>query len=80
MAGNGSQIENRLWAAADEPRAHSKLKSSEYAVPVLELIFLWYADQKFANAEKALAGEITGREKIGPVPRRAKGWGSKVLK
>jgi len=55
MARNSNQIESRLWAAADELRANSKLKSSEYAVPVLELIFLRYADQKFANSEKALA-------------------------
>ncbi|MBC8420822.1 MAG: type I restriction-modification system subunit M N-terminal domain-containing protein [Desulfobacterales bacterium] len=61
MAGNGNQIENRLWAAADELRANAKLKSSEYAVPVLELIFLRYTDQKFADAEKALAGDSTGR-------------------
>jgi len=35
-----------LWAAA-ELRANSKLKSSEYGVPVLGLIFLRYADQEF---------------------------------
>lgn len=44
MAGNNNQIETRLWAAADELRANSKLKSSEYAVPVLGLIFLRDAD------------------------------------
>ena len=54
MAGNGNQIENRLWAAADELRANSKLKSSEYAVPVLGLIFLRYADQKFSVVKKLL--------------------------
>lgn len=35
----------------DELRANSKLKSSEYSVPVLGLIFLRYADQKFSEAE-----------------------------
>ena len=57
MAGNGNQIENRLWATADELRANSKLKSSEYAVPVLGLIFLRCADQKLANVENVLVGE-----------------------
>ena len=34
--------ERRLWDAADEFRANSDLKSSEYATPVLGLIFLRY--------------------------------------
>jgi type I restriction enzyme M protein len=37
MANNHSEIEKRLWASADELRANSKLKSSEYSVPVLGL-------------------------------------------
>jgi len=40
---------------ADELRANSKLKSSEYSTPVLGLIFLRYADSKFAVAEKKFA-------------------------
>ncbi len=40
MANNHSDTEKRLWEAADEFRANSDLKSSEYAVPVLGLIFL----------------------------------------
>lgn len=39
MPTNGNMLENRLWAAADELRANPKLKASEYAVPVLGLIF-----------------------------------------
>lgn len=52
--GNNSDIEKRLWDAADQLRANSRLKSSEYSVPVLGLIFLRYADQKFSAAQKAL--------------------------
>ena len=48
MANNHTELEKRLWEAADELRANSKLKSSEYSVPVLGLIFLRYADHKFA--------------------------------
>ena len=40
MNQNGTNIEARLWDAADELRANSKLKSSEYSVPVLGLVFL----------------------------------------
>jgi hypothetical protein len=32
-------IENRLWDSADELRANSGLKESEYSIPVLGLIF-----------------------------------------
>ncbi len=62
MANNHSEIEKRLWASADELRANSKLKSSEYSVPVLGLIFLRYADHKFAIAEKQLAGSLRQAE------------------
>jgi type I restriction enzyme M protein len=70
---NQSEIEKRLWAAADELRANSKLKSSEYSVPVLGLIFLRYADHRFALAEKELAGKGTGRRSIGKEDYQAKG-------
>jgi len=35
-----SEIEKRLWGVADQLRANSRLKSSEYSVPALGLIFL----------------------------------------
>jgi len=65
MPANHSDLEKRLWDAADELRANSKLKSSEYSVPVLGLIFLRYADHKFAEAEKNLSQHASGRRKIG---------------
>src|SRR5664280_3841272 len=73
MNHNGNNTESRLWAAADELRANSKLKSSEYAVPVLGLVFLRYADHKFQAAAKELAGQGGGRRKVGPVDYQAKG-------
>jgi type I restriction enzyme M protein len=51
MAANNNDLEKRLWDAADQLRANSELKSSEYAVPVLGLIFLRYADYKFGRAQ-----------------------------
>lgn len=75
MAGNGSDLEKRLWDVADELRANSKLKSSEYSTPVLGLIFLRYADSKFAHAEKELnAKKPTGsRRTIGKTDYQALG-------
>jgi type I restriction enzyme M protein len=54
MPANTTDLEKRLWDAADELRANSKLKSSEYSVPVLGLIFLRYADYRFTKAEQEL--------------------------
>ena len=73
MAHNNNEIEKRLWDAADELRANSKLKASEYSVPVLGLIFLRYADHKFSQAEKELEGKDTGRKKIGKSDYQALG-------
>jgi type I restriction enzyme M protein len=70
--GNNNQIEKRLWDAADEMRANSKLKSSEYSIPVLGLIFLRYADQKFAAAQKELEGKRTERRQVGKSDYQAK--------
>ncbi|MEG4115752.1 MULTISPECIES: type I restriction-modification system subunit M N-terminal domain-containing protein [unclassified Microcoleus] len=44
MPANYTKLEKRLWEAADELRANSKLKPSEYSVPVLGLVFLLYAN------------------------------------
>jgi type I restriction enzyme M protein len=47
-----AMLEKRLWEAADELRANSRLKPSEYSLPVLGLIFLRYADAKFTHATR----------------------------
>ena len=51
------QLETDLWSAADNLRANTDLKSSEYATPVLGLIFLKFADNKYRNAEEAIVKE-----------------------
>jgi type I restriction enzyme M protein len=66
-------FENKLWEAADELRANSKLKAHEYSVPVLGLIFLRYADFKFSHAEEELKKKSTGRREIGKTDYQAKG-------
>lgn len=57
MSSSINEVEKRLWRAADELRANSQLKSSEYSVPVLGLIFLRYASQKFQHAKEAIEAE-----------------------
>ncbi len=74
MPANTTEIEKRLWEAADDLRANSKLKSSEYSMPVLGLIFLRYADYKFEQAEKDLSSQPSSRRRpIGKADYQARG-------
>ena len=62
------QLENDLWAAADNLRANSDLKASEYSTPVLGLIFLKFADNNYRKHEHEILEEYkklkgTRREK-----------------
>jgi hypothetical protein len=54
-------------------QANSKLKSSEYSIPVFGLIFLRYANQKFGADRKALEGKGTGHRQAGKADYQAKG-------
>ncbi|PTX63084.1 type I restriction enzyme M protein [Kordia periserrulae] len=60
-------LEDKLWESANNLRANSGLKSSEYATPVLGLIFLKYADNKYKQVEDeieaALEAQKTSRNK-----------------
>jgi type I restriction enzyme M protein len=67
------QLEDRLWKAADQLRANSSLAASQYSIPVLGLIFLRYADVRFTQVERDLAGKATGRREIGKADYQAKG-------
>lgn len=51
------QLEDDLWAAADNLRANSDLKASEYSTPVLGLIFLKFADINYRRHEEAILKE-----------------------
>lgn len=62
------KLENDLWRSADTLRANSDLKATEYSTPVLGLIFLKFADNKFRKSEPAILREYaklkgTRREK-----------------
>ena len=50
-------LEKRLWNTADELRANTGLKSSEYSTPILGLIFLKFADSKYAEYEEEINKE-----------------------
>src|ERR1700704_5801142 len=63
VAANGA-LEKRLWAAADQLRANSGLTSQQYSQPVLGLIFLRFAEVRFAarrsDLEKAASSSRRG--------------------
>jgi len=73
MVANTTEIEKGLWEAADQLRANSKLRSSEYSVPVLGLIFLRYADYKFDLVYKELSSKSLRRRKYDKVDYQAMG-------
>src|SRR5439155_8150288 len=47
-------LEKRLWEAADQLRANSGLTSAQYSTPVLGLIFLRFAEARFAKRRAEL--------------------------
>jgi type I restriction enzyme M protein len=60
------QLERDLWEAADNLRANSKLTSSDYFMPVLGVIFLRHA----ANRFDAAARQIAEDQAVGRMPKR----------
>lgn len=48
------QLEIELWEAADELRANSKLTAAEYKDPLLGLILLRFAENKYHEAQQQL--------------------------
>ena len=48
------QLETELWASADNLRANSKLTAAEYKDPVLGLILLRYAQNRYEQAKIAI--------------------------
>jgi len=51
-----TSLEKRLWDAADQFRANSGLKAQEYSGPILGLIFLRFAEVRFAIQRAKLEG------------------------
>ncbi len=58
-----TNLEKRLWDAADQFRANSGLKAQEYSGPILGLIFLRFAEVRFSARRQEL-------ESVGASSRR----------
>ena len=70
-------LERQLWDAADQFRANSGLKSQEYSAPVLGLIFLRFAEVRFAaqrnKLEKSATSSRRGSRLDDPAAYQAEG-------
>jgi len=62
---NISKLETDLWDAADNLRANSKLTSSEYCMPVLGVIFLRHATNRY----DAVIRQIEADKASGKIPK-----------
>ena len=60
------KLESDLWEAADNLRANSKLTSSDYFMPVLGIIFLRHAANRFEAAHR----QIEADQASGKMPKR----------
>ena len=67
------KFEGELWKAACKLWTNTKLKPSDYKIPVLALIFLKFADSKFQKIDKELEGKSSRRREPGPSDYKAKG-------
>ena len=73
MATDLVELERRLWAAADELRANSNLTATQYRDPVLGLIFLAFAEQRFDAARDEVESAAGRRRRPGPDDYQARG-------
>lgn len=73
VASDPKVIETSLFKMADQLRANSGLKPSEYSRPVLGLLFLRYAEGQFSRVEKTLAPKPGSRIKPGPDDYKERG-------
>ncbi len=58
---NLTQLESSLWEAADQLRANSKLNASEYSMPVLGLIFLRHATNRYEVVRSQIEQTLPSR-------------------
>src|SRR5260370_332258 len=60
------QLQRKLWDAADELRANSKLTANEYCMPCLGVIFLRHAANRYNEALR----QIEADQSAGKMPKR----------
>lgn len=66
---NIAQVESSLWEAADQLRANSNLTATEYSMPVLGVIFLRHATNRYQSALQSIEAD----QAAGTMPKRPLG-------
>jgi type I restriction enzyme M protein len=66
VANDLADLERRLWETADQLRANSTLGPAEYRGPILGLIFLAFAEHRFAEITPQLQAAATSRNPVTP--------------
>ncbi|MDQ1250807.1 MAG: type restriction enzyme protein [Actinomycetota bacterium] len=66
------KVRATLWAAADELRANSKLTPVQYRDPVLGLVFLAYAENRFDGVRSEVEANRSPRNPAEPADYKAK--------
>ena len=59
MNTHSKQLQEKLWAAAEQLRANGGLKLNEISEPILGLIFLKFADVRFKKMQSSIVAERT---------------------
>ncbi|MEO1450913.1 MAG: N-6 DNA methylase [Bacteroidota bacterium] len=62
-------LEDRLWESANSLRAYGGIKSADYALPVLGLIFLRFADSQYSRYEADIKAKFELQKSGRGVPR-----------
>lgn len=73
MAADLKTISDKLWTTADKLRANSGILPAEYARPVLGLLFLRHADERFSEVEAKLSPREGSRIRPGSEAYKAEG-------
>jgi type I restriction enzyme M protein len=80
---NTHQLEKELWEAADQLRANSKLTAAEYSMPVLGLIFLRHADNRYKQfldaIEQSIPAQIPATQREGLIKLEFQGKAAMYL-
>jgi type I restriction enzyme M protein len=71
------KLETELWRAADQLRANSKLTASEYSMPVLGLIFLRHAFNRFQKVRIEVEKDLPTHPQRGKRPLTKKDFEEK---
>jgi type I restriction enzyme M protein len=73
MASNLAEITDTLWSSAEKLRANSGVRPADYARPVMGLLFLRHAEERFAEVEARIAPKAGSRVRPGPEAYKAEG-------